>query len=223
MVVKHLSGETRSSVLRGNAPVFSLSEAATGAPVGAYLRMGIVHILEGYDHLLFVLGLVLIVQRSQLILTITAFTIAHSLTLGLVVITGWSMPSSPVEIVIALSIVLLGVEAIRKLRGTASVTTRLPWLVAFGFGLIHGLGFAGALSEIGLPANAELLSLAMFNIGVEIGQLIFLSVLLILAWIAERALRLGRANIQTASAYLVGIAGSYWVIERIYGAAQLPL
>ena len=191
------------------------SHSGTGAP--AYLRLGVEHILSGPDHLLFVLGLLLLARLRKLFFVITAFTLAHSLTLALTSV-GWiSLASGPVELMIAVSILLLAVEAIRVIDGQPSFTAERPWLVSFGFGLLHGFGFAGALSEIGLPAGAELMALFYFNVGVELGQLLFIGVLLILAFIMTRILKARMVNVRRIATYGLGIAGAFWVFERASG------
>ena len=156
------------------------------AVAGAYLVHGIEHILLGYDHLLFVLALILIVRNLRvLIATVTAFTVAHSITLALATLGVVHVPGPPVEATIALSILLLACEIARTSAGQPSITARWPWLVAFSFGLLHGFGFASALSEIGLPRGDIPLALFMFNLGVEIGQLVFIAA--VLALLAARA------------------------------------
>lgn len=182
-----------------------------GEIVTAYTVLGVEHILGGIDHLLFVVGLLFLVGfRRQLLWTITAFTVAHSLTLGLSAL-GWlSLRAAPVEAVIALSIVLLAAEA---LRPRPTLTRRLPALVAFGFGLIHGLGFAGALAEIGLPQHALLLALFTFNLGVELGQLLVVAgcyglYRLVRGWHPARFARV-------PVLYAIGGVASFWTLGRV--------
>ena len=141
--------------------------------VRTYFKLGVEHILLGFDHLLFVLALLFLVEGWRRLLgTITAFTVAHSLTLAAATF-GWvQVPQAPVEAVIALSIMFVAVEILHRQRGRTGIATRKPWVVAFVFGLLHGLGFAGALREIGLPDDAIPLALAFFNVGVEAGQLL---------------------------------------------------
>ena len=141
-----------------------------------YTLLGVEHILTGFDHLCFVLALVLIVGfNRRLFWTVTAFTLAHSITLALATLGVIHVPGPPVEATIALSIVFVASEIVQQQRGREGLASKQPWLVAFAFGLLHGLGFAGALAEIGLPANAIPLALLFFNIGVEIGQLLFIA------------------------------------------------
>tara|TARA_R110000787_G_scaffold3868_4_gene14805 strand:- start:13909 stop:14880 length:972 start_codon:yes stop_codon:yes gene_type:complete len=212
--VDRLAGDDLSAVLRPGALQLDLS-VPTGAPTAAYFRIGVEHIIFGYDHLLFVLGLVLLVRPRQLLATVTAFTLAHSITLAAASLGGIILPGPPVEITIAMSIALLGAEAIYRSRGRETLSQRKPWLIAFGFGLIHGFGFAGALSEIGLPRGAEILALLLFNLGVEAGQVAFVCAILLVAYLATRLARLPLAPARHVAAYMIGIIGAFWAIERI--------
>jgi hydrogenase/urease accessory protein HupE len=188
--------------------------------VQTYTILGIEHILLGFDHLCFVLALVLIVRGTRrLVLTVTTFTLAHSVTLALATLEVIRVPGPPVEAVIALSIVFLASEILQQRRGREGLAARQPWLVAAGFGLLHGLGFAGALAEVGLPANAIPLALLFFNLGVEIGQLLFIVCALTLAR-AVPLLVAGRLDLRPAGVvipYLIGGVASYWAIERVAG------
>lgn len=183
---------------------------------GRYTLLGVEHILIGVDHLLFVLGLLMLVgNRMMLVKTITAFTVAHSITLGLATLGFVSLPPKPVEAAIALSIVFLAVEILRGWQGHTSLTHRAPWIVAFGFGLLHGLGFAGALSEIGLAEGEVPLALLFFNVGVEIGQLLFVAVVLALL-VLLRKLPVHRIIwVEALPVYAIGVTSAYWVIERV--------
>ena len=212
--VDRLTGDDLSAVLRPGALRLDLS-SPTGAPTATYFRIGVEHILFGFDHLLFVLGLVLLVRPRQLLATVTAFTLAHSLTLAAASLGGITLPGPPVEIVIAMSIALLGAETIYRNRGHETLSQRKPWLIAFGFGLIHGFGFAGALAEIGLPKGAEVLALLLFNLGVEAGQVAFVGAVLLLVFLATRLARLPLAPARIIAAYGIGITGAYWAIERV--------
>jgi hydrogenase/urease accessory protein HupE len=182
-----------------------------------YMLLGIDHILSGFDHLCFVLALVLLVRGTKrLIWTVTAFTLAHSLTLALATLGVIHVPGPPVEATIALSIMFVASEVIQQQRGREGLAAKQPWLVAFAFGLLHGLGFAGALAEIGLPANAIPLALLFFNVGVEVGQLLFIAAVLAAARLLHR-LAADRFELRRAAvipAYLIGGIASYWVIER---------
>ena len=192
-----------------------------------YTFLGIEHILEGLDHLLFVLALLFVVRGGwKLVRTITAFTVAHSITLGLATLGFVHVPSAPVEAAIALSIVFLCVEIVHAQQGRTGITFSYPWVVAFAFGLLHGLGFAGALSEIGLPPSEIPLALLFFNVGVEIGQLVFVVGVLALAALTVSAVGRTRHNTisvrgEYAAVYLIGVVASYWLIERVLNI--LPL
>jgi hydrogenase/urease accessory protein HupE len=193
-------------------------EASTGPLEVArtYVVLGIQHILFGVDHLLFVLALLIIVRGGKrILLTVTAFTVAHSLTLVAATL-GWlSLPGAPVEAAIALSIAFLAREIAMSWRGHAGLTERMPWLVAFVFGLLHGLGFAGALAEIGLPPNSIPVALLCFNVGVELGQLIFVAAMLGLAWGARAWLAHRRPIPRWIAPYAIGGIASFWMIERV--------
>ena len=215
--IDRIEGDDIGAVLRPGNASLDLT-VPTGAPVATYFRIGVEHILFGWDHLLFVLGMVLLVRPSQLLLTLTAFTVAHSITLASASLGGVSLPGPPVEIVIAMSIALLGAEAMHRINGWMTLSQRIPWAIAFGFGLIHGFGFAGALAEIGLPGGAEAMALLLFNLGVEAGQILFVAFVLALAWIAYQLAARRMVLARSALAYFIGIMGSYWAIERIAGA-----
>lgn len=177
--------------------------------------MGVIHIFTGIDHLLFVLALMLMVPNYWMLFkTITAFTVAHSITLGLATRGFVHVPPGPTEAVIALSIVFLSVEIIHSRQGRFSLTERYPWIVAMTFGLFHGLGFAGALSEVGLPAHEIPLALLMFNVGVESGQVLFLlAVLAVLAIV--RSVRIPwPAEAWRLLPYAIGSLAAFWTIER---------
>ncbi len=212
----------------GSAFVHRLTPSATHVQVPeragrvgvmlTYLVLGVEHILIGVDHLLFVLALLMIVRGvGLLVATVTAFTIAHSLTLGAAVL-GWvHVPEEPVEAVIALSILFLALELARhgvKPDASRSLAARFPWFVAFAFGLLHGFGFAGALFEVGLPEHAIPLALLFFNIGVEIGQLLFIAVVLGVVWLVRR-LRLPLPQwTPVAVVYLIGSLAAFWALDR---------
>lgn len=188
--------------------------------VQTYMELGIEHILLGFDHLCFVLALMLIVRGTRrLIWTVTAFTIAHSITLALATLDVIHVARPPVEATIALSIIFVANEIIQQRRRREGIASRRPWLVAFAFGLLHGLGFAGALAEVGLPATAIPLALLFFNVGVEIGQLLFIAAVLLamrlLSKAPERQPQVRYAPVITA--YGIGGIASYWLIERVSG------
>jgi hydrogenase/urease accessory protein HupE len=188
--------------------------------VRTYTVLGIEHILTGFDHLLFVLALVILVKGlRRLIATITAFTLAHSLSLVAATL-GWvHVPGPPVEASIALSIVFVAGEIIHTRDGRPGLTQRYPWVVAFTFGLLHGLGFASALAEVGLPQRAIPVALFFFNVGVEIGQLLFIAAVFTVTAAARRITRRIRVPqlpwLWRVPPYAIGGIASYWVLERI--------
>ena len=188
--------------------------------VQTYTVLGIEHILTGFDHLLFVLALVILVKGvRRLIATVTAFTVAHSLTLVAATL-GWvHVPGPPVEAAIALSIMFVAAEIVHSRQGMNGLTERFPWIVAFTFGLLHGFGFASALSEGGLPQTAIPVALLFFNVGVEIGQLLFIAFVFAAIALARQALR-RFAMPQPAwswrvSPYAIGSVAAFWAIQRI--------
>jgi len=183
-----------------------------------FIYQGMEHILFGYDHLLFVLALMFIARDWRaLLLTVTAFTAAHSITLTLATLGLVHVPGPPVEAAIAFSILLLACEIIRIQRGQPSLTAQRPWMVAFAFGLLHGLGFAGALADLALPAGDIPLALLCFNIGVEIGQLMFIAAVIA----AIGLVRLVRypsyvgSRAHLATTYMIGAVASFWFLERL--------
>jgi len=210
-------GTTQSTILRPASPSFTVPTPGTkGAVAWIYLRLGVEHILQGIDHLLFVLGLLLIVgSRYTLIKTITAFTIAHSITLAIATLGYASAPVPPLNAAIALSILFLGPEIVRVWRGQTSFTIRHPWVVAFAFGLLHGFGFASGLSTIGLEREEIPVALLLFNVGVEIGQLFFVLIIVML----ERSFRILDIRwlrwAKILPAYSVGSLGAFWTIQRV--------
>ena len=185
------------------------------AVFATYVRHGIEHIAFGFDHLLFVTALMLIVRDwRKLVKAITAFTAAHSITLTCATL-GWiTLPSQPVEAMIAISIVMVAAEVVRMERGQLSLAIVWPWTVAFAFGLLHGFGFAGALVELGLPQGDIPLALLAFNIGVELGQLAFIALLLTAVYAIRRFVKIPREAI-VASAYGIGIVAAFWSVQRL--------
>jgi hydrogenase/urease accessory protein HupE len=185
-----------------------------------YTVLGIEHILTGFDHLLFVLALVILVKGlRRLIATVTAFTVAHSLTLVAATL-GWvHVPGPPVEAAIALSIVFVAGEIVHSRQGMQGLTERFPWIVAFTFGLLHGFGFASALSEVGLPQTAIPVALLFFNVGVEIGQLLFIALVLAVIALARRVMRRFAAPQPVwawrVAPYAIGSVAAFWSIQRI--------
>ena len=180
-----------------------------------YLKLGIEHILLGVDHLLFVLALLILVRGGRrLVATVTAFTLAHSLTLAAATLGLVHVSQMPVEAVIALSIVFVAAEIVHGQQGRPGLTQRSPWIVAFVFGLLHGLGFAGALAEVGLPSQAIPVALLFFNVGVEVGQLAFIAAVFAV-WLPIRRLRVAwPAWSPRVPAYAIGAIAAYWTIER---------
>ena len=191
----------------------SVPVAESGAETASYLRLGITHMLFGFDHVLFVLSLLFFLQRlGPLVKAVTAFTVAHSITLGLSALALVNLPQAPVEAVIALSIMFLAVE---KLRGAAdTITARHTWVVAFAFGLLHGFGFAGALADIGLPKENLLLALLLFNLGVEAAQLAVVGVALGLTWMVTRRGVVLPRHLVLAPLWVSGSLAAYWFVDR---------
>jgi hydrogenase/urease accessory protein HupE len=186
-------------------------------PVPAYLLLGIEHILTGFDHLSFVLGLLLLVRsRLTLVKTITAFTVAHSLTLAAAALKWVHVNPSVIEALVAFSIVFVALELVRAYRGHFGLTARYPWVIAFTFGLLHGFAFAGSLAQIGLPEHNIPLSLLLFNLGVEIGQLLFVGVVLIVIELLKRLPRPLPDWTSWIPPYAIGGLASFWVIERLH-------
>lgn len=187
--------------------------------ISAYVGLGVEHILFGVDHLLFVSCLLLLVRDiRKLLATVTAFTLAHSITLAAATLGYVRVPAAPVEATIALSIVFLASELARGEADRSAATRSYPWLVAFSFGLLHGLGFAGALAEVGLPQREIPLALFSFNIGVELGQLAFIAAVLSLVLIARPSrLRLPSWS-AGAAGYAIGSVAAFWVFARLAAA-----
>lgn len=216
--INFADGTTQSAILRPKEPSFTVSAPGTRAEIAwIYLRLGVEHILQGVDHLLFVLGLLLIVgRRWKLFKTITAFTIAHSITLAAATLGYVSAPIKPIEATIALSILFLGPEIVRVWRGETSFTIRHPWVVAFAFGLLHGFGFASGLSNIGLPNTEIPTALLLFNVGVEVGQLLFVLAIVMFERFTRNILNIRWPRWVTAlPAYTVGSLGAFWAIQRV--------
>jgi hydrogenase/urease accessory protein HupE len=215
--VQLLDGEHSVTLVHPSAPWVDIAASKGNLAIAsAYVTHGIEHILLGIDHLLFVLGLVLLVKnRWTLVKTITAFTIAHSITLAVATLGYASIPVPPLNAAIALSILFLGPEIVRAGQGGTSLTIRRPWIVAFAFGLLHGFGFASGLTQMGLPQNDIPLALFSFNVGVELGQLGFVALVLLL----EKSfkvleIRWPRA-VELLPAYSVGGLGAFWTIDRV--------
>jgi hypothetical protein len=214
--VHHADGRLESHLLRPASPSVRLGGVTTAAERAlGYVRLGVQHILLGVDHLLFVLGLMLIVgDRFMLVKTITSFTLAHSITLAVATLGYASTPLPPLNAAIALSILFLGPEVTRTWRGETSFTIRHPWVVAFAFGLLHGFGFASGLTAMGLPWAEIPLALLLFNVGVEVGQVAFVLLVVLL----ERSFRVLEVRwprlVERLPGYAVGTLGAYWTIQR---------
>ncbi len=223
--IELLDGRSWSTIIHPSQPYIEIAAPQSHLAVaGGYIVHGIRHISLGADHLLFLLGLLLIVKdRWMLIKTVSAFTVAHSITLALATLGYANAPVVPLNVAIALSILFLGPEIVRVWRGESSFTIRHPWVVAFAFGLLHGFGFASALTSAGLPRTELPLALLSFNVGVEIGQLGFVLLILLL----ERAFRILQICwprwVQAVPGYTVGSLGAFWAIQRVLillGGAQ---
>ena len=215
--VQKLDGTTVQSIVRPSQAWLDIAAAQSGWQVAlTYGVEGIRHILFGADHLLFVLGLLLIVQsRWMLLKTVTAFTVAHSITLAIATLGYAEVPALPLNAAIALSILFLGPEVVRAWRGETSFTIRHPWVVAFAFGLLHGFGFATALTSAGLPRSDLPLALLSFNVGVEVGQLGFVALVLALVQ-SFRVLRIHWPRwVQLLPGYTVGVLGALWTFQRV--------
>lgn len=215
--IEYQDGTSITHRLTPDAPTYTLPEKpGWSQTIQTYLVLGIEHILFGVDHLLFVFALLMLVRDfRRLIITITAFTVAHSITLILASLELVRVPVPPVEACIALSIVFVATEIIHGHRGQPGLTARRPWIVAFAFGLMHGLGFAAALGEIGLPQNAILPALVTFNLGVEIGQLLFVCAVLLTWAILRRLTQDVPVWLAQSPAYVVGGVASFWFFERV--------
>jgi hydrogenase/urease accessory protein HupE len=215
--VHHRDGTEDTHLVHPTAPFVTIrGTAGWSERARSYLQLGVEHIMLGVDHLLFVLGLLLIVKdRWALIKTVSAFTVAHSITLAVATLGYAGVPGPPLNAAIALSIFFLGPEIVRSWRGQTSLTIRQPWVVAFCFGLLHGFGFASGLTATGLPRGDIPLALLLFNVGVEIGQLGFVGLVLLL----ERSFRQLEVRwpiwVAHAPGYLVGSLGAFWTIQRV--------
>jgi hydrogenase/urease accessory protein HupE len=216
--LEFLDGTSQSVLLTPTQETFKIPATASSLQIiSTYTWLGITHILMGVDHLLFVFALLLIVNgKRRLLWTITAFTLAHSLTLAGATLGFINVPQQPVEAVIALSILFLAVEIVHGKQGRKGAAARWPWMVAFVFGLLHGFGFAGALAEVGLPQQAIPLALVFFNVGVELGQLLFVAAVLSVGYLLHK-LKLPKLLdwSETVAIYSIGGLSSFWLFERI--------
>jgi len=215
--VQRLDGSSTTALVRPSAPWLELS-AARGPwdTAVTFFKQGIEHIVLGLDHLLFVFALLLLVPSPwMLVKTITAFTVAHSITLALATLGVVDLAPLPLNALIALSILFLAPEIVRAQRGQSSFTIRHPWVVAFLFGLLHGIGFASGLTEVGLPRNDIPLALLMFNLGVEAGQLGFVAVVLLMMRAFKVLAIEWPARARLLPAYGVGSLGAFWTVQRV--------
>ena len=215
--IQFLENTTQTQILKPNDTRMTVQGAPSLWQVSSdYFALGVEHILGGIDHLLFVLCLLLIVKGKWLLVkTITAFTVAHSITLALATLGFVNVPQTPVEAVIALSILFLAVELVKQQQGKSDLAMRAPWIVAFIFGLLHGFGFAGALAEVGLPQADIPLALLMFNVGVEVGQLLFIAAVLLVIWAWKLVIKIEPSWLPRATAYGIGGLSSFWIISRV--------
>lgn len=212
--ITDLDGRVTTLVLKPDSPSLDLDDPAP--PIAAYLTLGMEHLLSGIDHILFVVGLVLFIpNRWMLLKTITAFTAAHSITLVLSVLEMVKLPQQSVEAVIALSILFLARELMLSPAERSALMQIRPWLMAFTFGLLHGFGFAGALADIGLPREALGWSLLLFNFGIEAGQLLIITVMLLIVWLAKRSNLLQAPGWLSTFTFAMGSVAAYWTIDRI--------
>ncbi len=212
-------GSVEIARLSPDAPNFVTKGAQTTLEVaGTYFRLGVDHILSGFDHLLFVFALILLIRdRWMLLKTITAFTVAHSITLAGASLGYVSLPQAPVEAVIALSIAFVATELVKMRPGEARTSERYPWVVAFAFGLLHGFGFAGALKETGLPPTDVPTALLTFNLGVEAGQLVFVLAVLMMFHAARLVLKTPIPAVRSVAAYAIGTMAMIWLFDRLAG------
>jgi hydrogenase/urease accessory protein HupE len=217
--VELASGAVQAARLTPDDPYFTVIDTPTWRDTArTYFLLGVEHILLGIDHLLFVLALLLLVRKPwMLVKTVTAFTVAHSITLALAVL-GWAAaPQPPVEAVIALSIAFAAAEVVRERRAGPGLAARLPWIMAFGFGLLHGFGFGGALKEIGLPQTDVPLAFLSFNLGIEAGQLLFVAAVVALAAALKRLFDLRLVRLREGVAYGIGGIAGFRFLARVGG------
>jgi len=216
--LEFLDSTSQSIVLNPLHTTYTIKEDASSTQIiQTYTWLGITHILMGFDHLLFVFALLLIVKNvRRLLWTITAFTLAHSITMAGATLGFIHIPQQPVEAMIALSILFLAMEIVHEKQGKVGLASRYPWLIAFIFGLLHGFGFAGALAEIGLPQQAITLALIFFNIGVELGQLMFVATVVLVALVLQH-LKYPKfmEKVEIFVVYMIGGLSAFWMFERV--------
>jgi hydrogenase/urease accessory protein HupE len=210
-------GAVQATRLTPDQPYFTVAATPTWMDTArTYFLLGVEHILLGVDHLLFVLALLLLVRNTwMLVKVITAFTVAHSITLAVAAL-GWAhIPQPPIEAVIALSIMFVAAETVRQKRNESDLANKAPWIIAFAFGLLHGFGFGGALKEIGLPQSDVPLALFTFNLGVEAGQLLFVFVVLGLKALIDRTSIVEVPWARAVAGYGIGSLAAVWFVQRI--------
>jgi hydrogenase/urease accessory protein HupE len=219
--LERMDGTSQVTRLTRSAASFTVEAMPRATQVAAtYLRLGVEHILTGWDHLLYILAMLLLVRGwRRVVLTMSAFTATHSLTLTAAAL-GWvHVPQRPVEACIALSILFVASEIVRARKGQSGLTGRWPWAISFTFGLLHGFGFAGALSEVGLPQKAIPVALLFFNAGVEVGQLIFIASMFAIAMVARKAAQKITLSPPAWSwripPYAIGAVAAFWFLQRI--------
>jgi hydrogenase/urease accessory protein HupE len=215
--IEYRDGSVEIARLTPESPSFIVAGRQTGWEVArAYFLLGVDHILSGLDHLLFVFALILLIRdRWMLVKTITAFTLAHSITLAGASLEYFSLPQKPVEATIALSIAFVASELVKMKPGERRLSEAYPWVVAFAFGLLHGFGFAGALKDIGLPQSDVPLALVTFNLGVEAGQLLFVVGVLVVFRAVGALATVPLAQARFAAAYLIGTVAMVWLVSRL--------
>jgi hydrogenase/urease accessory protein HupE len=212
--ITYLNGDVLSRILRPSQASLDLTDPAPA--VAGYFVLGVEHLLLGLDHILFVIGLVLFIGSPwMLVKAVTAFTVAHSITLALSVLELVTLPAGPVEAVIALSILYLARELMLPETARSPLTRSAPWLMAFAFGLLHGFGFAGALADIGLPREQLASSLLLFNLGIEAGQLLVIALLLVGAWLVKRAMGGPLPGARGTFTVAMGCVAAFWTIDRV--------
>jgi hydrogenase/urease accessory protein HupE len=215
--IEYRDGSVEIARMTPEMPRFVVAGVQSGWEVAwTYFLLGVDHILSGYDHLLFIFALILLINDFwMLIKTITSFTLAHSVTLAGASLGYFSLPQKPVEATIALSIAFVASELIKQRPGKRRLSESYPWVVAFAFGLLHGFGFAGALKETGLPQTDVPVALLTFNLGVEAGQLLFVASVWIVFSAIRRLTTLRAAPARLVAAYLIGTVSMFWFVERI--------
>lgn len=217
--IVNLDGTTQTSRLSPDFPNLTVTASPTAfGTARTYFFLGVQHIMLGIDHLLFVFALLLLIRKPKaLLLTVTSFTVAHSITLAFAALGIASAPQPPVDALVALSIMFIASEIIRGHGGGRDLSSRYPWLISFLFGLLHGFGFGGALREIGLPQKDVPLALLTFNLGVEAGQLIFVAIALLAMVCMKLLLVFDVSRLRFWLAYLIGTLSAFWFVQRVAG------